>query len=59
MSDKKIINQKEKEEKTPQFKTIKVSGGLVCDFETGICGPADKIESLKEEDKKNENNNLV
>lgn len=40
---------------------IDLSGGYICDVETGICGPADeemKNEAAAEE-KKNENNSMV
>lgn len=45
------------------FKTLDsldLSGGLVCDVETGICGPADVVETDKPmEENMNEDNNLV
>lgn len=40
---------------------IDLSGGYICDVETGICGPADEEEMKNErtEEKTNENNHVV
>ena len=38
---------------------IDLSGGYVCDVETGICGPTEEMKNETLEEKKNENNNLV
>ena len=40
---------------------LDLSGGLVCDVETGICGPADTMDMNKEnkEESINENNSMV
>lgn len=51
MTEKELDNRKEKELIIPQLETFGVSGGLVCDFETGICGPVEKVENLKQEEK--------
>ena len=41
--------------------SLDLSGGMVCDVETGICGPADEMELNKENKKEslNENNSMV
>lgn len=43
------------------FEGLDISGGFVCDMETGICGPAVDINIKKTnlEEKKNGNNSLV
>lgn len=39
---------------------IDLSGGYICDVETGICGPADEeMKNEPTEEKKNENNSMV
>lgn len=38
---------------------LDLSGGFTCDLETGICGPAEKIQEENVEEKKNANNNMV
>lgn len=43
-----------KEIKISQFETVDMSDGLVCDFETGFCGPAEEVENLKQEEKNKE-----
>lgn len=45
------------------LENIDLSGGFICDLETGICGPEEEIKNAQkasvDEEKKNENNNLV
>lgn len=41
------------------FEGLDLSGGFVCDLETGICGPVDEKEEKQVEEKQNANNNLV
>ena len=40
---------------------IDLSGGYICDVETGICGPMDEAAMKNEptEEKKNESNSMV
>lgn len=61
MSDSKVTLNNVTELKG--LENIDFSGGFVCDLETGICGPEEEIQKAKnvseDEEKKNENNNLV
>lgn len=41
------------------LQTFDFSGGMICNVETGICGPADEVNEKVEEENKIENNNMV
>lgn len=36
-----------------------LSGGFICDVETGICGPTEEMIEENVEEKENENNDMV
>lgn len=60
MSDKKLIKLDNLNSESQTLKGLNLSKGFVCDFETGICGPANEMNEKKSvEEKNNANNNMV
>lgn len=60
MSDKKLIKLDQLNSNPTSLDGIDLSGGFVCDFETGICGTATEITNTKTvEEKENANHNMV
>lgn len=61
LSENKFNQIKMMSNNSSTLEGLDLSNGFVCDFETGICGPADLIENNteKNEETTNENNHLV
>lgn len=60
MSDKKLVQLDNLNKESSTLEGLNLSNGFVCDFETGICGPADEINNKKSvEEKDNADNNMV
>lgn len=60
MSDKKLVQLDNLNRESSTLEGLDLSNGFVCDFETGICGPAEEINHKKSvEEKDNANNNMV
>lgn len=49
LTDKNVTEMKLKENNFMTLEPLGLSDGFVCDVETGICGPADKMEMKKEQ----------
>lgn len=62
LSNKKIQPLKNlNSNKSKDIEGLDLSGGYICDVETGICGPADEVNDSTEDakEKKHEDNDLV
>lgn len=60
LSDKKLVQLDNLNRESSTLEGLDLSNGFVCDFETGICGPADEINEKKSvEEKDNADNNMV
>lgn len=57
LSDKKFVPLEPLNSGNSKLEGIELSSGLVCDFETGICGPADEINKTKDNNEENKNAN--